>query len=94
MQAVLLHSECAPMRTGSLQCQTHDAGAKRTWLIWGLAFVLVQLKINTDESPGVASKYNIRSIPTVMIFKTGQKMDAVIGAVPKSSLVQVIEKYL
>jgi len=29
----------------------------------------VQLKLNTDESPGVATEYGIRSIPTVMVFK-------------------------
>ena len=54
----------------------------------------MQLKLNTDESPGVATEYGIRSIPTVMVFKDGQKMDTVIGAVPKSTLVQVIEKYI
>ena len=42
-----------------------------------------QLKLNTDESPKVASEYGIRSIPTVMIFKNGKKLDTVIGAVPK-----------
>lgn len=57
-------------------------------------FVNLQVKLNTDESPTVATEYGIRSIPTVMIFKNGQKMDAVIGAVPKSTLVQTIEKYL
>jgi hypothetical protein len=31
--------------------------------------VAVQLKLNTDESPGVATEYGIRSIPTVMVFK-------------------------
>lgn len=36
----------------------------------------------------------IRSIPTVMIFKGGKKMDTIIGAVPKATLVQTIEKYL
>ncbi|KAK9806109.1 hypothetical protein WJX72_001688 [[Myrmecia] bisecta] len=51
-------------------------------------------KLNTDESPGVATEYGIRSIPTVMIFKDGQKMDTVIGAVPKTTLVQTIEKYI
>lgn len=55
---------------------------------------LVAYKLNTDESPGVATDYGIRSIPTVMIFKGGQKMDTVIGAVPKATLVQTIEKYL
>ncbi len=32
-----------------------------------------QLKLNTDESPGIATEYGIRSIPTVMVFKDGQK---------------------
>ena len=54
----------------------------------------LQLKLNTDESPGVATEYGIRSIPTVMIFKNGQKLDTVIGAVPKSTLVSIIDKYL
>ena len=56
--------------------------------------VTQQLKLNTDESPGVATEYGIRSIPTVMIFKNGQKLDTVIGAVPKSTLVSIIDKYL
>jgi len=49
---------------------------------------------NTDESPGVATEFGIRSIPTIMIFKGGQKMETVIGAVPKSTLVQSIDKFL
>eukprot|EP00897_Mesotaenium_endlicherianum_P006090 jgi/Mesen1/5509/ME000277S04715 len=52
------------------------------------------LKLNTDESPGVATEYGIRSIPTVMIFKKGKKLDTVIGAVPKTTLTTTIEKYL
>jgi len=55
---------------------------------------LKAVKLNTDESPSVATEYGIRSIPTVMIFKGGQKMDTVIGAVPKSTLTGTVEKYL
>lgn len=44
---------------------------------------MLQVKLNTDEAPKVASEYGIRSIPTVMIFKDGKKLDTVIGAVPK-----------
>ncbi|GJP39301.1 hypothetical protein CLOM_g23687 [Closterium sp. NIES-68] len=51
-------------------------------------------KLNTDESPNVATEYGIRSIPTVMIFKKGKKVDTVIGAVPKSTLTTTIDKYL
>jgi thioredoxin len=52
------------------------------------------VKLNTDESPNVASEYGIRSIPTIMIFKGSKKMETIIGAVPKSTIVQTVEKYL
>ncbi|HIK31685.1 MAG TPA: thioredoxin [Oscillatoriales cyanobacterium M59_W2019_021] len=52
------------------------------------------VKVNTDENPAVASKYGIRSIPTLMIFKGGQRVDMVVGAVPKTTLAQTLEKYL
>ncbi|MDA0718185.1 MAG: thioredoxin [Cyanobacteria bacterium] len=51
-------------------------------------------KLNTDENPNVASQYGIRSIPTLMIFKGGQKVDTVVGAVPKTTLSTTISKYL
>lgn len=52
------------------------------------------VKLNTDENPNVASQYGIRSIPTLMIFKGGQRVDMVVGAVPKSTLSNTLEKYL
>ncbi|AVH74174.1 MULTISPECIES: thioredoxin [Nostoc] len=52
------------------------------------------VKVNTDENPNVASQYGIRSIPTLMIFKGGQKVDMVVGAVPKTTLASTLEKHL
>ena len=52
------------------------------------------VKLNTDENPNVASQYGIRSIPTLMVFKGGQKVDTVVGAVPKTTLASTISKYL
>ncbi len=52
------------------------------------------VKVNTDENPNVASQYGIRSIPTLMIFKGGQKVDMVVGAVPKTTLATTLDKYL
>jgi thioredoxin 1 len=52
------------------------------------------VKLNTDENPGVASKFGIRSIPTLMIFKGGQRVDMVVGAVPKTTLSNTLEKHL
>ncbi|CAJ2651295.1 thioredoxin 1-like [Trifolium pratense] len=51
-------------------------------------------KLNTDESPSTATRYGIRSIPTVVIFKDGKEKDTVIGAVPKSTLTSSIEKFV
>ncbi len=52
------------------------------------------VKLNTDENPQVASQYGIRSIPTLMIFKEGQKVDMVVGAVPKTTLANTLDKYV
>ena len=52
------------------------------------------VKLNTDENPNIASQYGIRSIPTLMIFKGGQKVDMVVGAVPKTTLANTLTKYL
>ncbi len=43
-------------------------------------------KLNTDENPEIATRYKIMGIPTIMFFKSGQKMDQIVGAVPKSQL--------
>lgn len=51
-------------------------------------------KLNTDENPNVASQYGIRSIPTLMLFKGGQKVETVVGAVPKTTLSVTITKHL
>ena len=52
------------------------------------------VKLDTDENPLVAVEYGIRSIPTLMIFKEGQKVDMVVGAVPKATLTNALEKQL
>ena len=52
------------------------------------------VKVNTDENPNVASQDGSRSIPTLRIFKGGQKVDMVVGAVPKTTLANTLEKYL
>lgn len=52
------------------------------------------VKLNTDENPKTASDYGIRSIPTLMIFKEGEKVETVVGAVPKTTLENTLGKYL
>lgn len=52
------------------------------------------VKMNTDENPSTATEYGIRSIPTLMLFIKGKKVDTVIGAVPKTTLDNTIQKHL
>ena len=47
-------------------------------------------KLNVDENPGVAGKFGIRSIPTLMVFKGGKQVATKTGAGPKSELTRWI----
>ncbi|MDG6983250.1 MAG: thioredoxin [Nitrososphaerota archaeon] len=47
-------------------------------------------KVNVDEEMNISSRYQVFSIPTFMIFRNGQPMDAVIGAVGEASLEKLI----
>ena len=51
-------------------------------------------KLNIDQNAGIPPKFGIRGIPTLMIFKGGQRVDMVVGAVPKTTLANTLEKYL
>ena len=53
--------------------------------------LVLVVKLNIDENLRVASQYNIRSIPTLMIFKHGQRVDVFVGAVTKTTLVNTLE---
>jgi len=52
------------------------------------------LKLNTDENPEVAGRYQIMSIPTILFFKNGQPVEKLIGARPKRQFKEVIESLL
>ncbi|HCO12364.1 MAG TPA: thioredoxin [Desulfonauticus sp.] len=48
------------------------------------------VKMNVDENPTTPSKYGIRAIPTLILFKGGQVIEQITGAVSKSSLKQML----
>lgn len=51
-------------------------------------------KMNVDENQNTPSKYGIRGIPTVILFKNGELAEQVVGAVPKSKLTTMIDSHL
>ncbi len=51
-------------------------------------------KVNVDENGALAGRYQIRSIPTLLVLKGGQVVDQLIGAVPKESIQQMLDKHL
>jgi thioredoxin 1 len=51
-------------------------------------------KVDVDNNPMIAGKFGIRSIPTLLIFKGGQVVDQIVGAVPKGSIVDKLNSHL
>jgi thioredoxin len=50
-------------------------------------------KLNIDENPTVANIFGIQSIPTLIIFKNGEAIDGLMGAIPKQQLISTISRY-
>ncbi len=51
-------------------------------------------KVNVDDSPILASQYNVMSIPTIIVFKDGKPAEQVIGYKPKNELKKLIDTVL
>ena len=51
-------------------------------------------KVDVDDSPNIAMKYGVWSIPALIFFKDGQPVDQIVGAVPKGALKRKIDAVL
>jgi len=51
-------------------------------------------KLNVDINNGTAARYNIRGIPTILLFKGGQVVDQKVGALPKSELTKMLDAHI
>jgi thioredoxin len=52
------------------------------------------VKVNVDESPQTAMRFNVRSIPSILFFKDGRHVDTAVGARPKPDFVARIQQHL
>ncbi len=51
-------------------------------------------KVNVDENPGTPGQYGVRGIPTMILFKNGEIVDQLVGAVPKNQIASLLDKAL
>ena len=51
-------------------------------------------KLNTDENPEIAGRYQVMSIPTILFFKNGQAVERLVGARPKRQFKEIIDSLL
>lgn len=51
-------------------------------------------KVNIDDNPMVPTRYEIRSIPTLLLFKQGKVVGQIVGAVPKAKIEELLQKAL
>jgi len=59
-----------------------------------LAGQLTVAKLNVDENPHITARYNVMSIPTLLLFKDGELKERLIGYMPKAKLEEKIRPYL
>ena len=52
------------------------------------------MKLNVDEAMNSAGRYNIRGIPTLLVFKNGQVVEQIVGAVPKEQITKALERHV
>ena len=52
------------------------------------------VKINVDQNPATAGRFNIRSIPTMILFKNGQPVETLVGAMSKAALLERLDPHL
>jgi thioredoxin len=51
-------------------------------------------KLNVDEAMNSAGRFNIRGIPTLLVFKDGQVVEQIVGAVPKDQITKALDRHL
>jgi thioredoxin-like negative regulator of GroEL len=49
-------------------------------------------KLNVDENPATATRFQVRSIPTLLVLKGGREMERIVGVQPKAEIVQRLQR--
>jgi thioredoxin 2 len=54
---------------------------------------ILHVKLDTEANPAIGQQYNIRSIPTLAIFKNGSEIERISGALPPAQLEQLVNNF-
>jgi thioredoxin 2 len=76
---------CGPCKMVAPELVKVAAGGAGRWLV---------AKVNTDELPGVAARFGIRAIPTLILFKAGHEAARQSGALPAPAILQFLQQSL
>jgi thioredoxin 1 len=71
---------CRPCRAVSRELEKLEAEHPEVRLV----------KVNTDEEPELAQRYNVRTIPTILLFEGGEPTKAAVGAMPKTLIARTL----
>ncbi len=55
---------------------------------------LLVAKLNVDENPFTANRYNVRSIPALLVLQSGMEVDRIVGAAPKSEILRRLQRVI
>jgi thioredoxin 2 len=92
-----LRSSARRCRSCSI-CGRHNAGPaawlRPLWISWRPRWRVVfgWPKLNVDENPRTAERFQIRGIPALLVLKAGREVDRIVGAQPKSEIVRRLEQ--
>ena len=51
-------------------------------------------KVNVDENPATASRFQVRSIPTLLVLKRGEELERIVGVQPKQEILRRLERVI
>jgi len=90
-QKMVRDSSIVSVVDGSAMVQLHALGLQLEQLATELSGRVRVAKLNTDENPITASRFGVRSIPTLLVLKDGKEIDRLVGAVPKQEILRTLE---
>ena len=80
--------------TNKLQNMVCDCAHHRSQIANDFNGKVVVGKVNVDNERDIAAKYNVRGIPNLLVFNAGEPQEQLVGNVPESQIVDILNKFI